>query len=135
MLAVVEDENDLQFEVSFRFLHDRVQQAAYSLIGDKEKKATHLRIGRLRLKNSGNHEEDVFDIVNQLNYSKDLITTKKEKTELAALNLLAGKKAKASSAIESARDYLGTALDLLGNAGWKQHFELALSIHKMAAET
>ena len=78
-------------------MHDRVQQAAYSLIPEDEKKQLHLQIGRLLLRNIREYEleKNIFDMVNQLNEGSALITEQSEKHELIKLNLKAGKKAKA----------------------------------------
>ena len=71
----------------FRFLHDRVQQAAYSLITDDLKKGAHLTIGRRLLKNNSEveTEENLFDIVNHLNTGIGLITSQEERNGLARL--------------------------------------------------
>ncbi|MCP4756639.1 MAG: AAA family ATPase [Proteobacteria bacterium] len=100
---------------SFRFLHDRVQQAAYSLITDNKRKRMHHRIGRLMLEKSSALEidENVFDIANQLNFGGDMITRIEERNELARLNLKAGKKAKESTAYGPALQYLLTGMNLL----------------------
>jgi predicted ATPase len=65
----------------FQFQHDRVQQAAYSLIADTDKKSIHLQIGRLLLANTklAELENSVFDIVNQLNEGRELIEDNAEK--------------------------------------------------------
>ncbi|WP_293126793.1 AAA family ATPase [Microcoleus sp. bin38.metabat.b11b12b14.051] len=103
--------------VDYKFLHDRVQQAAYSLIPDGDKQATHLKIGQLLLNNTpaSEIEENVFDIVNQLNFGVEFLVEKAAKDELAKLNLIAGKKAKASSAYEAAVRYLNVGLELINS--------------------
>ena len=117
--------------IPYKFLHDRVQQAAYSLIPEAEKKQVHLQVGRLLLKNIQGDElqNNIFDIVNQLNEGRDLITDQLEKDELAKLNLQAGKKAKASTAYEPALKYLELGLELLGINSWKNNYQLTLELH------
>ncbi|NEP77841.1 MAG: serine/threonine-protein kinase PknK, partial [Okeania sp. SIO3B3] len=122
--------------IPYKFLHDRVQQAAYSLIPEAEKKQVHLQVGRLLLKNlkeAPNKEDElqnnIFDIVNQLNEGLDLITDQLEKDELAKLNLQAGKKAKASTAYETALKYLETGIKLLNFHQWNYQGSLIFEIH------
>jgi predicted ATPase len=125
-----------QSRITYQFLHDRVQQAAYSLIPDDQKKETHLKIGQLLLQNTTpeEREENIFDLVNQLNYGSDLLTPESEKYELAQLNLIAGQKAKVATAYESALKYLTVGLDLLAASSWQSQYELALALHNEAAE-
>ncbi|MDZ8185757.1 MAG: AAA family ATPase [Nostoc sp. ChiSLP02] len=120
----------------YKFLHDRVQQAAYSLIPDEQKKATHLRIGQLLLQNTTPEEqkENIFALVNQLNYGTELLTSESEKYQLAQLNLIAGQKAKAATAHDSAIKYLQVGLGLLAEDSWKNQYELTLNLHEEAAE-
>lgn len=122
--------------ISYKFLHDRVQQAAYSLIPDEQKKATHLKIGQLLLEKTVNLalEDQIFDIVNQLNIGVELITSETEKEELANLNLIAGRKAKAALAYEPAAKYLNMGLTLLTEMGWEKQYDLKLALHVEAAE-
>jgi predicted ATPase/GAF domain-containing protein len=117
--------------IPYKFLHDRVQQAAYYLIPEQEKKQVHLQIGRLLLKNVQQGDElqkQIFDIVNQLNEGISLITEQLEKDELAQLNLQAGKKAKASTAYESALRYLEISSNLLAPNSWDYQYQLTLEI-------
>ncbi|EAZ88406.1 ATP-binding protein, partial [Crocosphaera chwakensis] len=104
-------------KIAYKFLHDRVQQAAYSLIQEKLKQEVHLKIGQLLLKNTlpERLEENIFDIVNQLNVGADLLSTQLERDNLSQLNLIAAKKAKKSSAYLSALKYLELALNLLSS--------------------
>ncbi|MEG4319488.1 MULTISPECIES: AAA family ATPase [unclassified Microcoleus] len=131
--------------VDYKFLHDRVQQAAYSLIPDEAKQSTHLKIGQLLLNNTppSEIEENVFDIVNQLNFGVELLAEKAAKDELAKLNLIAGKKAKASNAYEAAVRYLSVGLELInssqssvsaGDSNWHTDYDLTLNLHVEAAE-
>ncbi|MEG4960530.1 MULTISPECIES: AAA family ATPase [unclassified Microcoleus] len=123
-------------KVDYKFLHDRVQQAAYSLIPDEQKKQTHLKIGQLLLQNTTPEErkENIFALVNQLNYGTDLLATDSEKYELASLNLIAGQKAKAATAYESAIKYLNVGLGLLASDSWESQYDLTLTLHLAAAE-
>ncbi len=122
--------------VAYKFLHDRVQQAAYSLISETDKQAMHLTIGQLFLRSTTleEREEKIFDIVNQLNVGTELITQQKEKDELAQLNLIAGRKAKAATAYAAAVKYLSIGLGLLPVNSWQSHYELTLAIYVEAAE-
>ncbi|MBH8561679.1 AAA family ATPase [Nostoc sp. CENA67] len=123
-------------KVAYKFLHDRVQQAAYSLIPEDQKKETHLKIGRLLLANTPltEREANIFDIVNQLNVGVELIIEQSEKYELAELNLRAAKKAKAATAYEAASKYINVALELLAENSWSSHYDLTLALFIEAVE-
>ncbi len=125
-----------QVTVTYKFLHDRVQQAAYSLIPEDEKKATHLKIGQLIYKNTSPEEleSNIFEIVNHLNMGIDLITSQTEKTELAKLNLIAGDKAKSSTAYLAALNYLNVSRGLLEVNSWTSKYELTLKIYTKITE-
>src|SRR4028118_1475028 len=123
-------------KVSYKFLHDRVQQAAYSLIPPEEQKTTHLKIGQLLLHNTDGDtlEENVFDIVNQLNIGVEFITDQEEKYKLAQLNLMAARKAKAASAYEAAVMQLRVGLKLLAENSWQSNYDLTLALYVEAVE-
>ncbi|MEM6591815.1 MAG: AAA family ATPase, partial [Cyanobacteria bacterium P01_C01_bin.73] len=123
-------------DLTYCFLHDRVQQAAYSLIPDNQKQATHLKIGRLLLKDSSESslEENLFDIVNHLNIGQTLITLPSQRSELAQLNLMAGQKAKSSTAYSSAITYLTQGIELLEKNHWDSQYDLSLALHEATAE-
>ncbi|BAY65468.1 serine/threonine protein kinase with two-component sensor domain [Calothrix brevissima NIES-22] len=125
-----------QETVTYKFLHDRVQQAAYSLIADEQKQSTHLQIGQLLLQNShySDREERLFDIVNHLNFGIALITTLQEREHLAELNLAAGRKAKVATAYNAAINYLGTGIELLPDTAWESHYPLTLALYEEIAE-
>lgn len=125
-----------EYKVSYKFLHDRVQQAAYSLIPEEQKKATHLKIGQLLLQKTVKYalEEHILDIVNQLNIGKELITEPSENYDLAKLNLIAGKKAKIATAYEAAVKYFTVSLELLAEDNWQTDYDLMLELYVEAAE-
>ncbi|MGB6296347.1 MAG: AAA family ATPase [Rivularia sp. (in: cyanobacteria)] len=122
--------------VTYRFLHDRVQQAAYSFIPESEKQATHFKIGQLLLKQTSAESltENILNIVNQLNFGVHLLTEKSEKDELAQLNLMAGKKAKTATAYEAASKYFNTCLGLLEPQSWQSNYDLTFNLYTETAE-
>jgi PAS domain S-box-containing protein len=118
------------------FAHDRIQEAGYALIPKSELPKRHLEIGSLILAATPEEdlEENIFDIVSHLNAGRALIDKGSEKTELAALNLIAGQKAKTASAYADAKDYIETGLDLLDPDSWQKRYELTLWLHNENGE-
>jgi predicted ATPase len=123
-------------EGSYQFVHDRVQEAAYSLIPEKLRAAAHLRIGRLLMARTPleRREEAIFEIVNQLNRGAALITSQEERDQVAELNLIAGKRAKASTAYASALKYLAGGAALLSGDSWERRHELTFTLELHRAE-
>ncbi|MDF5706702.1 MAG: AAA family ATPase [Nostoc sp. S4] len=121
---------------NYKFLHDRVQQAAYSLIPQEQKQVTHLKIGQLLLSNMNlaQQDEKVFEIVNQLNIGKNLISEQTQQIELAQLNLKAGRKARAATAYIAAFEYFNTGIALLPSKPWQTQYELTLALYEAATE-
>ena len=123
-------------EAEFAFAHDRVQQAAYSLIAPEQKSRTHARVGRILLERTppAAREGRLFDIVNQLNFGLELLPGRAERTELAALNLEAGRRASRSIAFSQAQRYFDTGAELLGAEGWSDAYPQMLALRSEAAE-
>ncbi len=122
-------------EIGYRFLHDRVQQAAYALIPEAGRRQAHLTVGRLLLDRGGDaRPESLFEVVNHLNYGRSLIADADERRRLAQLNLDAGRKAKASAAYPSALSYFTVGTELLPDTAWGTHYELAFALHLERAE-
>ncbi len=122
--------------INYKFLHDRVQEAAYSLIPEEQKKATHLQIGNLLLKNTPEiqKEEKLFEIVNQLNIALILIIDPIEREKLLKLNLEAGRKAQLATAYTLAVEYLTIGLELLPDESWYSQYELTLLLYQSITE-
>ncbi len=120
----------------YRFLHDRVQQAAYSLIPADRKQHTHLQIGRLLLANNptAQQTEQIFAIVNHFNESIALIQDMAEQQMLAKLNLVAAQKAKAATAYHAAFNYAQIGSELLGSTGWQTQYQVTLALYETLAE-
>jgi predicted ATPase/transcriptional regulator with GAF, ATPase, and Fis domain len=121
---------------AYAFLHDRVQQAAYSLIPEHRRGPVHLDVGRLLWHECGADvpEDRLFEIVNHLNTGRSLISDPAERAEVARLNLAAGRKAKTSAAYEAAASYLDAGCDLLPEEYWDRDYELMFPLHLEAAE-
>ena len=125
-----------RLERSYKFIHDRVQEAAYSLIPEELRVAAHLRIGRLLAARTPpeKREESIFEIVNQLNRGAALIIARAEREQLAELNLLAGQRAKASAAYASALTYLTAGAALLPEDTLKRQHKLTFALELDRAE-
>ena len=121
---------------SYRFLHDRVLEAAYSLIPQELRAEAHLRIGRLLAAHTPPEklEDEIFEIVNQLNRGSHLIASGEDRKRVAELNLIAGRRAKASTAYASALKYLTAGRALLTQETWEDNYELIFSIEYLMAE-
>ncbi|WP_296950513.1 diguanylate cyclase [uncultured Massilia sp.] len=123
--------------VGYRFLHDRVQQAAYLALDAGARAANHLRIGRLLLRHAARQQPDetLFEIVEQLDAGRALIDDPEERAQLAALNLRAGAKARRAAAFQATLGYMRTGLDLLPAHAWQSHPALWLDLQLGAAES
>jgi len=122
----------------YRFHHDRIQEAADSLLSPAERELIHYVIGTLDLGRTPDDQlfNRIFYIVDQLNQGRGLITDPVERARLADLNLKAGIKAKDSTAYAAAVSYLGTGLELLDESAWERDYKLAyaLSLEQMECQ-
>jgi PAS domain S-box-containing protein len=137
LLEAVRLEFIVRLEDSYRFIHDRVQEAAYSLIPEQLRAEAHLRIGRLLAARTPpeRREEAVFAIVNQFNRGSHLISSAEERQRVAEFNLIAGRRAKVSAAYASALSYLAAGRALLTEESWDNNYELIFSIEILLAES
>src|SRR5258705_11759741 len=123
-------------EGSYWFFHDRVQEAAYALIPPEGRAELHLRIARLLIAETVQERiaEKIYDLVNQLNLGSALISEWPEKVRAAELNLVAGRKAKASTAYAAASTYLAAGIAILSDDGWQRSYDLTLNLFLERAE-
>jgi PAS domain S-box-containing protein len=121
---------------SGKFLHDRIQQAAYSLIPEADRAGVHLCLGRALLASMTAQElvEHVFDVANQFNRGAARLVDRDEKAQVAAVDLRAGRRAKASAAYASARLYLLAGMALLDETYWVSQYKLMFSLWLECAE-
>ena len=121
---------------AYKFLHDRIQQAAYSLIPEEQRAEVHLRIGRVLLASMTADElaEHLFDVANHFNRGATLLVDRDEKAQVATIDLRAGRKAKASTAYASACVYLVAGMALLDESDWDSHYDLTFSLWLERAE-
>lgn len=126
----------LEIECEYKFSHDKIQQAAYSLISEQDKPSVHWQIGELLLQHTSvaGLEQKIFNIVNQLNLGSKFINSRSQQINIANLNLIAAKKAKVAAAYQPAYEYLKASLSLLPKDTWETNYDLTLSIHLEAAE-
>ena len=126
----------LRLPGSYRFLHDRVQEAAYALIPAESRAQMHLRIGRLLIEGMSQKEvtESIFDVVNQLNRAVELIKAPEERLSLLRLNVAAGMKARATIAYYSARNYFAQAEALLSADAWTERYQETFDLYLAFSE-
>ncbi|MGK5092547.1 ATP-binding sensor histidine kinase [Deltaproteobacteria bacterium TL4] len=138
------------FNPTYNFVHDRIQQAAYSLIEESHKQESHLAVGRIMLNNAlssqtssrdsviaevlTENEDQVFDIVNHFNQALSLLNEASEKELVTRLNLQAGRKALKSNAYKPALEYFEMGLSLLTENDWDRRYELTMALHTHTVE-
>lgn len=117
------------------FVHDRVQQAFYSLTNENEKGKFHLHIGRLLLENTPENllKDSIYDIVNQFNFAKDFIVDSKEASRISELNFIAGQRSQTATAYSTALQYYNNALALLPEDAWDNNYAFTCDLHLQAA--
>jgi len=122
--------------VSYHFLHDRIQQAAYNLIPDDHKTTYHYQIGQSLVADTpiAEQEKFIFEIVNHLNIGSALIIDQLERYHLSQLNLQASRKAKAATAYQSANGYCDMARALISDQSWQADYQNHLEIYLESVE-
>ena len=125
---VVTDED---FDVTYKFHHDRIQQAAYLLVEADRRKLLNLEIGRILYRTSTEAEinDTLIELVRHFNEGIELLTDPVEKIQLSEMNLKAGKKAQAAVAYHSALQYFKTGIELLPDSRWQTHYEMGFELY------
>jgi PAS domain S-box-containing protein len=120
----------------YKFLHDRVQQAAYALIDESQKQVVHLQIGRNLLEETSPERlsDRLFELVDHLNHGIELVTVQQERNEIARLNLIAAQKAKRAIAYSVAENYLATGRTWLSASSWQRNYDLTLELYVETTE-
>lgn len=133
---LIQSEQAEAAEKHYYFTHDRIQQAAYALIPDAQKQSVHLQIGRLLLQNLNSEqlEDQLFDVVNHLNFGQEYITELSEANQLVTLNIQAGKRAKAATAYFPALKFFDTASHLLASDAWDVDYIQTFNLFTELAE-
>jgi predicted ATPase len=136
-IAIAEEKGLIQrYCAGWRFVHDQIQQSAYSLIPEHERGEVHLHIGR-KLWSSLDTDElglNTFLVVNQLRHGAHLMTDQGERERMAVLLLRAGEKATTSSAFQNAASHLNLGVSMLENRHWRDQYHLSLDLTSAAAE-
>jgi len=138
--SLVEDGLLLPDGEGFRFAHDQIWEASYSLTPEAEREVMHMELGRELLRRAraagkAEFETMLFAIVDQINHGASELTDPDEKVQVAELNLLAGEKASRACAFLPASVYLLQGCVFLdeGNS-WRDHYELSLRLHTALGE-
>ncbi|MGK7925686.1 MAG: AAA family ATPase [Spirulina sp.] len=133
ILPLSEPDENLVIQ-SYQFAHDRIQQAAYTLISEEERAEKHVAIGHTLLATTSEREreEKLFEIVDQLNQGREILSDREEREKLTRLNLQAGCKAREANAYAAASAYLDAGISLLERNSWQTQYELTLNLYQEA---
>ena len=130
------DEGSDKIVPTYRFLHDRVQQAAYSLIPESEKAHIHLTVAEALMESNSEHQINdlIFEIANHFNFARQLLNADSDRLRFAEFHLKAAKRAKSSAAYAPSLKYLKDGLSMLNEENWQQHYSLMLEMYTEATE-
>lgn len=106
----------------YKFVHDRVQEAAYALLTPVMRASIHHRIAKELLAQWNEEEvnERIFYVVNHFNAGREFLETTAEFARGASLNLIAAQRAKESSVHDVALNYAVAGLSMLNMNEWAE---------------
>lgn len=121
---------------AWRFVHDRIQQAAHAQLSGPDRRALHLRLARLLRARLGPepHDDELFTCVHHADLGADLITDPDERRDLVQLELAAARRARLGAAFEAAAGYLTAATARMDPASWEHDHAATFAIHAELAE-
>ncbi|KAL7527350.1 hypothetical protein ACHAXR_001907, partial [Thalassiosira sp. AJA248-18] len=117
----------------FKFVHDKVREAAYGLIPDKGQ--FRYDLGILLYSISKHHDlgsNATFQIADQLNHDLSLIQPAMQ-LDVAELNFRAGSMAMDGSDFTTAYSYLTNALSLLPEDHWSGNYDFSMRLYFLRA--
>ncbi len=134
---ILETLEGFEREDFFQFQHDRIQEAAYSILDHGASSHIHLKIGRLLLVDKAEEmrPEEIFTVVDHMNRAVELIVSNDERILLARRNLAAGQKAKESTAYSQSVNYFRCGISALPGDSWDSYHELAYVLHRELSES
>ncbi|MCA9711197.1 MAG: serine/threonine-protein kinase PknK, partial [Myxococcales bacterium] len=126
----------LDRSIRYEFLHDRVQQAAYELVDEPERRRIHVRLGQLLLEHRTPEQidETLFDITMHLNHGLELIESPSLRSAAVELNHRAGRRARDASAHATGLECLRAAMALLPEDHWHQDYARSLALYRDRVE-
>ncbi|KAL3760370.1 hypothetical protein ACHAWU_000345 [Discostella pseudostelligera] len=130
---------DIDGSTMFRFAHDKIHQAAYELMPERQRRENHMRFGLAlctqSLINIAEDEELFFAAVNQINQGgPTAVLEPSQKNVFAQLNLKAGKRAIELSDYNTAFTLFQHGISFLGDDDWKSYYQLSLDLYDAVAE-
>lgn len=126
----------LSKDITYQFIHDRVQQAVYDCISQDEKEKIHLTIARLLIEKEPDacKKERLFEVTDHFNQAHDLLTDT-EKMDVIHLNYEAGRRAQNSNAYEPMLKYVREGLALTNSRGWESYYDLMFDLNFLYAQS
>ena len=137
-IHLVEEEGFLEPEqnsTTYRWVHDKVQETAMSLVPPTKLPALKAQMGQILISELDDKDLDsnIFTVVKLL-HEGSIPTEQSKRIELAQLSLQASKKACDFSAFESAGKFAAIGVQVLPANRWLNHYKLTLDLYSTAAE-